>query len=203
MSRFKVNVCRGTHTHSLVPVLPFRTESGIVRLAFTHGGFSPVILDYLTRRDNSSVEKNEVPPKCDVTTALLILLKATGHGKQDLVEQVFAIDTYDWCSSGADALRYKITSTLGKVSGKEGVDRKRMLLSGADSEDIKRCLTRRLHENYVSMPTKRRKQERERASTTASSTKFNPNPKFRGGGRVPADVTVTVCRLRACTSVFR
>ena len=158
------------------------------------------------------MKKNEVPLKCDVTTALLILLKVTGRGKQDLVQQVLDIDTYEWCSCDADdsehlrmtkGLLYKITSTLGKVSGKEGVDRKRMLLSGADSEDIKRCLTRRLHENYVSMPTKRRKQERERASTTASSTKFNPNPKFRGGGRVPADVTVTVCRLRACTSVFR
>ena len=125
-------------------------------------------MDYLTRRHNSSLKKNEVPPKCDVTTALLILLKVTGHGKQDLAEQVFAIDTYEWCSSGADALRYKITSTLGKVSGKEGVDRKRMLLSGADSEDIKRCLTRRLHEDYVSMPTK--KQKRKRASAAASST---------------------------------
>ena len=151
-----------------MPVLPFRTESGMARLAFTHGCFSPAILDYLTRRDNSSVEKNEVPPKCDVTTALLILLKATGHGKQDLVEQVFAIDTYEWCSSDADALRYKITSTLGKVWGNKGVDRMRMLKSGADPEDTKRCLTRRLHENYVSMPTK--KQKRKRASTAASST---------------------------------
>ena len=140
----------------------------LVRLAFSHGSFSSPIVDYLTRRHNSSVKKNEMPPKCDVTTGLLILLKVTGHGKQDLAEQVFAIDTYEWCSSDADALRYKITSTLGKVWGKEGVDRKRMLLSGADSEDIKRCLTRRLHEDYVSMPTK--KQKRKRASTAASST---------------------------------
>ena len=134
-------------------------------------------MDYLTRRHNSSLKKNEVPPKCDVTTALLILLKVTGRGKQDLVEQVLDIDTYEWCSCDADdsehlrmtkGLLYKITSTLGKVSGKEGVDRKRMLLSGADSEDIKRCLTRRLHEDYVSMPTK--KQKRKRASTAASST---------------------------------
>ena len=119
----------------------------------------------------------KVPPKCDVTTALLILLKVTGRGKQDLVEQVLDIDTYEWCSCDADdcehlrmtkGLLYKITSTLGKVSGKEGVDRKRMLLSGADSKDTKRCLTRRLHEDYVSMPTK--KQKRKRASTAASST---------------------------------
>ena len=68
----------------------------MARLAFTHGCFSPAILDYLTRRDNSSVEKNEVPPKCDVTTALLILLEVTGRGKQDLVEQVLDIDTYEW-----------------------------------------------------------------------------------------------------------
>ena len=101
-----------------------------------------------------------MPPKCDVTTALLILLKVTGHGKQDLAEQVLAIDTYDWCSSGADALRYKITSTLGKVWGDKGVDRMRMLKSGADPEDTKRCLTRRLHENYVSIPTKKQKQKR-------------------------------------------
>ena len=148
--------------------LLFRTESGIARLAFAHGCFSKTIVDYLTRCHNSSVKKNEMPPKCDVTTALLILLKVTGHGKQDLAEQVLAIDTYDWCSNGADGLRYKIMSTLGKVWGKEGVDRKRMLLSGADSEDIKRCLTRRLHEDYVSMPTK--KQKRKRASTAASST---------------------------------
>ena len=100
-----------------------------------------------------------MPPKCDVTTALLILLKVTGHGKQDLAEQVFAIDTYDWCSSDADALRYKITSTLGKVWGNKGVDRMRMLKSGADPEDTKRCLTRRLHENYVSIPTKKQKRK--------------------------------------------
>ena len=178
----------------------------MARLAFTHGCFSPAILDYLTRRDNSSVEKNEVPPKCDVRTALLILLKATSRGKQDLVvdlvEQVLDIDTYEWCSSDADdfehlrmtkkLLHYKITSTLGKVWGKEGADRKRMLLSGADSVDIKRCLTRRLHEDYVSMPAKKQKRKRDinifwdaRAgkctvdpsiSTAASST------KFRGGG---------------------
>ena len=116
-------------------------------------------MDYLTRRHNSSVKKNEMPPKCDVTTALLILLKVTGHGKQDLTEQVLATDTYDWCSSGADALRYKITGTLGKVWGDKGVDRKGMLKSGADSEDIKRCLTRRLHEDYVSMPTKKQKRK--------------------------------------------
>ena len=161
-----------------MPVLPFRTESGIVRLAFTHGGFSPVILDYLTRRENSSVEKNEVPPKCDVTTALLILLEVTGRGKQDLVEQVLDIDTYEWCSRYADdfehlrmakkLLHYKITSTLGKVWGNKGVDRAKMLKSGADPVDIKRCLTRRLHEDYVSMPAK--KQKRKRASTAASST---------------------------------
>ena len=150
----------------------------MARLAFTHGCFSPAILDYLTRRDNSSVEKNEVPPKCDVTTALLILLEVTGRGKQDLVEQVLDIDTYEWCSRYADdfehlrmakkLLHYKITSTLGKVWGNKGVDRMRMLKSGADPEDTKRCLTRRLHENYVSMPTK--KQKRKRASTAASST---------------------------------
>ena len=200
------------HTLTFVYHLLFRTESALVRLAFTHGSFSSPIVDYLTRRHNSSLKKNEVPPKCDVTTALLILLKVTGRGKQDLVEQVLDIDTYEWCSCDADdcehlrmtkGLQYKITSTLGKVWGNKGVDRAKMLKSGADPVDIKRCLTRRLHEDYVSMPTKRRKQERERASTTASSTKFNPNPKFRGGGRVPADVTVTVCRLRACTSVFR
>ena len=109
-----------------------------------------------------------MPPKCDVTTALLILLKVTGHGKQDLAEQVFAIDTYEWCSSYADAPRCKVTSTLGKVWGNKGVDRAKMLKSGADPVDIKRCLTRRLHEDYVSMPAK--KQKRKRASTAASST---------------------------------
>ena len=149
--------------------LLLRTESGIARLAFAHGCFSKTIVDYLTRCHNSSVKKNEVPPKCDITTALLILLKVTGRWKQDLVEQVLDIDTYEWCSCDADdsehlrmtkGLLYKITSTLGKVSGKEGADRKRMLLSGADSEDIKRCLTRRLHEDYVSMPTKKQKQKR-------------------------------------------
>ena len=164
------------HTLTFVYHLLFRTESALVRLAFTHGSFSSPIVDYLTRRHNSSLKKNEVPPKCDVTTALLILLKVTGRGKQDLVEQVLDIDTYEWCSCDADdsehlrmtkGLLYKITSTLGKVSGKEGVDRKRMLLSGADSKDTKRCLTRRLHEDYVSMPTK--KQKRKRASTAASS----------------------------------
>ena len=165
------------HTLTFVYHFLFRTESALVRLAFTHGSFSSPIVDYLTRRHNSSLKKNEVPPKCDVTTALLILLKVTGRGKQDLVEQVLDIDTYEWCSCDADdsehlrmtkGLLYKITSTLGKVSGKEGADRKRMLLSGADSKDTKRCLTRRLHEDYVSMPTK--KQKRKRASTAASST---------------------------------
>ena len=103
-----------------------------MRLAFAHCCFSSTIVDYLTRRHNSLVKKDEMPPKCDVTTALLILLKVTGHGKQDLAEQVLAIDTHEWCSNGADALRLAITRTLGKVWGKEGVDRKRMLLSGAD-----------------------------------------------------------------------
>ena len=158
-------------------LLLFRTECGIARLAFAHGCFSSTILDYLTRRHNSSVKKNEVSPKCDVTTTLLIFLKVTGHGKQDLVEQVFAIDTYEWCSSDADARRLAIMRTLGNVSGKEGVDRKRMLKSGADSVDIKMCLTRRLHEPYVLMPTKKQKRKRKRASKAASSTE------------VPADVT--------------
>ena len=147
------------HTLTFVYHLLFRTESALVRLAFTHGSFSSPIVDYLTRRHNSSLKKNEVPPKCDVTTALLILLKVTGHGKQDLAEQVFAIDTYEWCSSDADALRYKITSTLGKVWGNKGVDRAKMLKSGADPVDIKRCLTRRLHEDYVSMPAKKQKRK--------------------------------------------
>ena len=148
--------------------LLFRTESGIARLAFAHGCFSKTIVDYLTRCHNSSVKKNEVPPKCDVTTALLILLKVTGRGKQDLVEQVLDIDTYEWCSCDADdcehlrmtkGLQYKITSTLGKVWGNKGVDRAKMLKSGADPVDIKRCLTRRLHEDYVSMPTKKQKRK--------------------------------------------
>ena len=165
------------HTLTFVYHLLFRTESALVRLAFTHGSFSSPIVDYLTRRHNSSLKKNEVPPKCDVTTALLILLKVTGRGKQDLVEQVLDIDTYEWCSCDADdcehlrmtkGLQYKITSTLGKVWGNKGVDRAKMLKSGADPVDIKRCLTRRLHEDYVSMPAK--KQKRKRASTAASST---------------------------------
>ena len=51
-----------------------------IRPRFVHGGFPAGVVNYLTRRNNETLRRNELPPKCAATTALLILLRVTGNG---------------------------------------------------------------------------------------------------------------------------
>ena len=134
-----------------VLVLLFSTASGIALLAFVHGGFPAGVVNYLTRRENNTLRRNELPPKCAVTTALLIPLRVTANGKQDLMEKVPEMDTHEWVRETSDApeerrarerLRKKIEGTLKKVVGNKAVDRKLMIKPFADPNDIHKCMTR-------------------------------------------------------------
>ena len=64
-----------------------------------HGNFSPSMLNFLEQRYRNVRSPNAAVEKCAVTTGLLVLLKATGHGK-DLLAEVCEIDTYDWDDHG-------------------------------------------------------------------------------------------------------
>ena len=63
-----------------VSFLLFSTDSSLALLAFVHGGLPAGVVNYLTRRNNETLRRNELPPKCAATTALLILLRVTGNG---------------------------------------------------------------------------------------------------------------------------
>jgi hypothetical protein len=101
---------------------------------------------YLKRRNNNTAADTEVPPKCPVTTGLLIALLYTGHGKDDLVERVIEIDTHPWldvpnmCTEeeGASALKIirsvllkNIKATLSKAANVHGKDGRKLLYKGS------------------------------------------------------------------------
>ena len=70
--------CVRTHLRCVVSPFLHRFRSAL--LAFVHGGFPAGVVNYLTRRKNETLRRNELPPKCAATTALLILLRVTGNG---------------------------------------------------------------------------------------------------------------------------
>ena len=84
-------------------------------------------------------------PTYPVTTALVILLKATAHG-QDLERVVREMDTFDW---DAKELRHKLDYTIQKL--KSTVERNR-IINSKDPAAVFACLFRKLRNDHVSMP---------------------------------------------------
>jgi hypothetical protein len=161
----------------------------MARLASLYSDFQPEVVAYLRQRHRNEETPTEELPKCPVTTGLLIALHITGLGKSDLndlVDIVIALDVYSWITipdmasaKEQDAaakrcrnrLRGRIKETLGKVAGKGGKDRLKMIHRDTDPADIRKCLNRLLAESYVPMPCKVRKKRKpcDDPATTASS----------------------------------
>ena len=107
------------------------------------------MLDFLDRRHRNAVKETEVVPSASVTTALIILLKATGHG-QDLRGVVQDMDTVEW-EPGRLALKLK--RTLSKLAqNREQIRMLRSTCTSAKIKALRRCLNRPLAEKYECMP---------------------------------------------------
>jgi hypothetical protein len=170
-------------------------------LASLHCNFQPEVVAYLTRRHRNVVIPAEDLPKCQVTTGLLIALRATAHITKfrinnDLVDVVIALDVHPWVTIPdtvspeeqasavmrcRNVLKNRIDDTLRKVTNHNagglgaGKDRAKMLFGG-DPADISKCLNRLLAEKYVCMPNKSRKKRKRDDSTVIASSSSSSSP---------------------------
>lgn len=109
-------------------------------LALINGNFSASMLDFLEQRHRNVRSLTAAVERCAVTTGLLILLKATGHGKDPLAE-VCEIDTHNWDDHGR--LRRKLDKTLKYLADRALMLR---LVRCDDSFAQRACLNRELQD---------------------------------------------------------
>ena len=145
----------------------------------------PDVIGYLEQLANPTIKlidkKRLIPPKCVVTTGLLVLLYATRAFDGDFVDTVIAMDTHPWLphdpfldpeqntiarNNAVKALRRRIKEgTLHKVTSMNGTgtdtDRKLITSNGSDYAAVKLCMERKLRNNYVSMPKKKGKKRKQ------------------------------------------
>ena len=145
----------------------------------------PDVIGYLEQLANPTIKlidkKRLIPPKCVVTTGLLVLLYATRAFDGDFVDTVIAMDTHPWLphdpfldpeqntiarDNAVKALRRRIKEgTLHKVTSMNGTgtdtDRKLITSNGSDYAAVKLCMERKLRDNYVSMPKKKGKKRKQ------------------------------------------
>jgi len=76
---------------------PYRVHPVTVvqKLALAHGGFKPSTLDYLELRFRNIDMPVADEDKIEITSGLLILLKATGHGR-DALSAINDLDAFTW-----------------------------------------------------------------------------------------------------------
>ena len=76
---------------------PYRVHpvNVVQKLALAHGGFKPSTLDYLELRFRNIDMPVADEDKIEITSGLLILLKATGHGR-DALSAINDLDAFTW-----------------------------------------------------------------------------------------------------------
>ena len=89
-----------------------------------------------------------------MTTGLLILLKAMGHGKDPLAE-VCEIDTHNWDDHGR--LRRELVKTLKYLADWALMKR---LVRCDDSFAQRACPNRELQDEWVGVPTKKKQSKK-------------------------------------------
>jgi hypothetical protein len=142
------------------------------------------VIGYLEQLANPTInhieKKKLIPPKCVMTTGLLVLLYATRAFGGDLVDTVIAMDTYPWLpthdpfldpeqnaiarDNAVKALRRKIKEgTLHKVTfmNRTGPDRNKILAAGSDEAAVGLCMERKLRDKYISMPNRKGKKRKQ------------------------------------------
>ena len=106
-----------------VPPLHLQTGKGLPNLVFRYCNVTQDVLKYLTLRHNKLSSEAESPLKVPVTTALIILLRATSHGDDaNVIHAVREIDTFCWTPK---LLYDKMYRTLKRL--KDGKERARIM----------------------------------------------------------------------------
>jgi hypothetical protein len=147
-----------------------------------YGELHPDVIGFLERRHLNAAMQTEIPPKCAVTTGLLIALHHTAHGKNDVLDRVIEMDDHPWVSVPVDlskeeqeamrnrcrvSLRNRIRFILGKFVGPNAKDRSKLAKAGgSELADIRRCLNCLLRDTYVPMPGKRVESRKKSATQT-------------------------------------
>ena len=122
--------------------------SGVPLLAYTHGSFSRSMLDFFEQRFRNVRSPTAAVEKCAVTTGIVVLLKATGHGTDPLAD-VLDLDIFDW---DPGRLRCTLSKTQKNLADKAF---KLRLLSCKDPLEQQACLNREVKNDWVGIAVKK------------------------------------------------
>ena len=148
--------------------------AGLPKLAFEALDVSNELLHFLDCRFLNVLGPTAPGPTYPVTTALVILLKATAH-VQDLNAVVRETDTFDW---DAKELRSKLDYTIRKLKSKVESHR---IFDSKDPAAVDACLLRKLNSSYVSMPAPKKRMAAAAAATAAAAAAAALSSTISGG----------------------
>lgn len=158
--------------------------SGLPRIAFETLNVSGNLLHYLDCRYRKLLRPTDPVVEYPVSTAMVIMLKATAHG-EDLQRVVRDMDTsYHW---GDRELREKLKYTTEKL--KKSSESKR-IMDSRDQAAVDACLLRKLKDPYTSMPDPKKQRKAAAAATAESSATAaasSASGPLEGGGSEAPD----------------